>query len=209
MHKLAVLAVAVGAFSLSACGDSPQVDDVDFARYCVDHVVNKVATDDACVATGDDANSRFQWAYSEVGHHTWSGDIDTTPDYVFIPIGEPVPYGVSYVRPYNYSYRAPLVRSSTPVRRASSVPYAQFVKTAPKLPANAPKAATPAPAAKAPAPPPAKTPNPGIQRGGFGVPSAPRQSISTPTFTAPKSSSSFSSSSGSRSFSSPSSSGRK
>lgn len=166
--------------ALSGCGDSQQVDDVDFARYCADHVVNVVADDSQCAITGDNPTSRFQWAYADTGHHVWNNGFDSTPDYAFVPIGQPMPYGVIYTRPYNYAYHQPLVYSSRPVHRAVSVPYAQFKKTAPKLPANAPKAATVAPAVK----PAAPAPNPGVQRGGFGVPSAPRATTpaKTPTF---------------------------
>lgn len=189
-----VLSVTLATTALlSGCDDGQQIDDVDFAQYCGDTITKQVAMDEACALTGDNPTSRFQWAYADTGHHTWVNGYDTTPDYVFIPVGQPMPTTVIYTRPYNYGYRKPLARSATPVHRASSLPYAQFKKTAPKVPAAAPKAATPAPA-PAPKPPAAPAKNPGIERGGFGVPSAPRVAPPpAPKFGAPTPTKSFSS----------------
>lgn len=180
---ISTLATALFAsLALGGCGGSnQQVDDVDYATYCADHLTNTVAPAEACQVP----NPRYQLAYADTGHHVWSNGYDTTPDYAFVPIGRPLPM-VIYTQPYNYAYHRPLAYSTAPVHRAVSVPYKQYVKTAPKLPANAPKAATVAPAVKpaAPAVPAKPAPNPGIQRGGFGVPSAPRATTpaKTPTF---------------------------
>lgn len=185
-------AALLASLTLAGCGSDQQVDDVDFAQYCGDHVTNQVAPDQLC----NTGNPRFQWSYANTGHHTWANGYDTTPDYVFVPIGRPLPMGVSYARPYDYSYHQPLTYSSAPVQRRVSVPYKQYIKTAPRLPASTPKPAATAPAAK----PVAPASNPAIQRGGFGVPSAPRVATpSTPSFSGRSSSSSSSSRSPSRS----------
>lgn len=180
--RIPALAAALAA-TLTGCGSDQQIDDVDFAKYCGDHLTNQVAPDAACGLSGDDPNSRFQWSYADTGHHVWVNGYDRTPDYVFIPVGQVLPYGATYVRPYNYSYHQPLIYSSRPVHRASSLPYKQYKKVTPKVPASAPKAATTAPAAKPPAAP-VKAPSSGVQRGGFGVPSAPKYTppASTPSF---------------------------
>lgn len=195
MRKIITLAAALIAIvGLSGCGNSQPIDDVDYAQYCGDHVLNQVAPDQMC-QTG---NPRFQYGYANVGGHQWNNGYDATPPYVFVPVGRPLPMGISYVRPYDYSYHAPLRYSAVPVQRRVSVPYKQYVKTAPRLPANAPKAATTVPAAK----PAAPAPNPAIQRGGFGVPSAPRAttSVKAPTFSSrPSGSSSVSRSTPTRS----------
>lgn len=163
---------------LTACGGKQQtaVDDVDFAKYCTDSQSNPVRTapEAMCQQSGDSPTARFKWYYQELPHHVWQGDRDITPDYAFMPYGSPIMgYDPMYYRrPYNYSYRQPLVRSMMPVRRAVSVPYATFQRTTPKVPVSAfaPPAANSAP-------------NTGIQRGGLGVPTAPRY---TPPPTAPK-----------------------
>lgn len=170
-----ILATALAVFGLSGCGNSQPIDDVDYAQYCADHVMNQVAPDQMCQS----GNPRFAYAYSDVGGHQWSNGYDNTPPYVFVPVGRPLPMGITYSRPYDYSYHAPLRYSAVPVQRRVTVPYKQYVKTAPRLP----KGVTPAPAAKPAASTPAVKSNPGIQRGGFGVPTAPRPSLtSTPTF---------------------------
>lgn len=176
----ALAATLIATVAITGCGGNrqqqqpqQQIDDVDYAQYCADHLTNTVAPIQACQVP----NPRYQIAYADIGHHVWNHDYDTTPDYAFVPVGRPLPV-VTYVQPYNYAYRRPLVYSSTPVHRAVSVPYTQYVKTAPRIPAPPAKPA-PAPAAAV------KAPNPGIQRGGFGVPSAPR-------FTAPPAAPSFS-----------------